>query len=575
MLPKYYFLPKLSKLDPKMKIICGIVFLLLTLIILFIISGNILSTQNDLVGNYDGSFTVSSSENPQVSVNAWYNPKDQKYYLFLPPSFNLEDVNIDFGKYDYATIDGTPIHGGETTNILKNNTEYRAKIGYYDLTLVILQSTNLPSIFINTASGGLDDIHSDKSFKESGELTLINNEEVVLDNIKLKYIKGRGNTSWSKSGDKKPYNIKFRDDIDVLGMGAAKKWVLVANTFDSTLAKNLLALNIAENLHLEYIPKCQPIDLWINSEYRGNYLICSKIEVGENRINIADMDELNNIANPGIKPEESEQLNGSDSQKGYYYSFKKWVDLPNSPADITGDYLLELDYCYFSSKEASSFSTAHDQCVTLKNPEYASYSEISYMQNFYQEVEEALYSQDGYNSLHKHWLEYFGPENIAKTYLLEEFMMDWDAGLASQFFIKKSGEEHLIAIAPWDFDNSMGETIFDDKLSSFYAVDSFWANINTYHDSTRSPGIFNLLWRHQDFKDLVKQTWQENILNFDVDAKIDDLIHNISRSATLNNIRWGASDSETANIESRYIQDTSTYLHDFVKNRRNFLSENL
>ena len=45
-------------------------------------------------------------------------------------------------------------------------------------------------------------------------------------------IKGRGNYSWT-GFDKKPYRIKFDKKQNLFDMGKAKKWILLANYYES------------------------------------------------------------------------------------------------------------------------------------------------------------------------------------------------------------------------------------------------------------------------------------------------------------------------------------------------------
>ena len=55
--------------------------------------------------------------------------------------------------------------------------------------------------------------------------------------------KGRGNYTWTLPSKKKPYQLKFADgnSQNLLGMGAARAWVLLANTADPSLMRNKVA----------------------------------------------------------------------------------------------------------------------------------------------------------------------------------------------------------------------------------------------------------------------------------------------------------------------------------------------
>lgn len=97
-------------------------------------------------------------------------------------------------------------------------------------------------------------------------------------------IKGRGNFTWTLA--KKPYQIKFDAKTSVLGMTAAKKWVLLANHADPSLLRNAAALSLGQDIGLTDSPEFKFVDLFINGSYRGNYLVTEKVEIGTGRVPI-------------------------------------------------------------------------------------------------------------------------------------------------------------------------------------------------------------------------------------------------------------------------------------------------
>lgn len=95
-------------------------------------------------------------------------------------------------------------------------------------------------------------------------------------------LKGRGNYTWTLA--KRPYQIKFANTTDVLGMGAAKTWILLANHADASLMRNKIAFDLAQAIGMPYTPASRWVDLRVNGQYMGNYLIAEKVEVKKNRI---------------------------------------------------------------------------------------------------------------------------------------------------------------------------------------------------------------------------------------------------------------------------------------------------
>jgi len=106
-------------------------------------------------------------------------------------------------------------------------------------------------------------------------------------------IEGRGHSSWYYSfldypNKKLPYKFTLATAADLLGMGSARKWVLLANRFDKTLMKNMLAFDLAQHLGFGFTNRYRLAELWLNGDYKGLYLVTDQIEVDETlRVRIA------------------------------------------------------------------------------------------------------------------------------------------------------------------------------------------------------------------------------------------------------------------------------------------------
>lgn len=101
-------------------------------------------------------------------------------------------------------------------------------------------------------------------------------------------IRGRGNTSWS--WPKKPYRIDIRDRVPLLGMPASGHWVLITNYQDRTLMRNIFSMKVAALTSLAWTPRCVPVELVMNGEHLGNYLLMEKVEADRDRVDISGDD---------------------------------------------------------------------------------------------------------------------------------------------------------------------------------------------------------------------------------------------------------------------------------------------
>jgi hypothetical protein len=151
----------------------------------------------------------------------------------------------------------------------------------------MFQATNLPLLVINSENGEMPQ-GRDKETKVKANFLLINEGKVNMK--KTGTIKLRGNSSLNS--EKKPYLINFDEKTIVLDMPAnAKKWTLIPNMYDKTLMRNILGYKMSFIFGLKYSPSCRFIDLILNGDYVGNYMICDKIEVAKDRVDITRMDE--------------------------------------------------------------------------------------------------------------------------------------------------------------------------------------------------------------------------------------------------------------------------------------------
>lgn len=91
-------------------------------------------------------------------------------------------------------------------------------------------------------------------------------------------VKGRGNSTY-RSYPKLPMTIKFYQQVNLIGTGKTKHWVLLANWMDRTLLRNDLAYELARHTSLEWTPSGTFVDLYVNEEYYGLFWLGEKIHV--------------------------------------------------------------------------------------------------------------------------------------------------------------------------------------------------------------------------------------------------------------------------------------------------------
>ena len=508
------------------------------------------------------------SQNDDTTVNLWFDEDTGKMWLFLPTQSDSQ-LLVHLSGEKSVSVDGKTLTDGDVTDVFSVGEHTLVRSGRtYPLT--VLKSANLPCVFLDTESGSLEQIQADKNHKETGSITVVENGRAVIENAELKSVKGRGNSTWN--ADKKPYNIKFDKKTDVLGMGKAKKWSLLANHFDASLLRNSMALDLAAAFGLPFTPEYRMVDLYANGEYQGNYLIVESVEVGETRVAITDLEAANEDANSETDIEAAERKSES---VGGMEGARKWVDI-TSPNNITGGYLLETEFPNRYPDEVSGFITSAGQRIVLKSPEYASKEEVAYIADFYSEMEQALYAPDGYNAKGKHYSDYFDMDQLVKMYILTEYTFHRDAGMSSCYFYKDTGENILHAGPAWDFDLSMGNYRFNAKLPfDVTNAETWWANsISCQNSEEKTPTIFTLLYRHEDFRALVAEQWP--VLAELIDAELNRLpqmTDATAPSAVMNAFRWKLHSAKTPDKKEASYRSDVDILKKFTTARRSILNK--
>jgi len=184
---------------------------------------------------------------------------------------------------------------------------------------------------------------------EAFTLTDPNNSRNNISRRKPDEIKGRGNAtwnSWNLNYPKKPYRVRFTEQLQLLGLPKARNWVLLAEFRDPTFLYNPLAFELAKNvLGMPFTHNYYHVHLFLNGDYRGLYGLTEQMQVHENRINI-DPDEgwLVNIDSywdeePKFKTTnysipvmiKSPKLEGAadTSNPGYNFVMEDWNGLDN------------------------------------------------------------------------------------------------------------------------------------------------------------------------------------------------------------------------------------------------------
>ena len=443
--------------------------------------------------------------------------------FYLPATADVTKLSLSFeGELSYKNADGSysgKITAGGTLDLTKAGATDERGIPCYKLTLTVgtksadytfYSDESLAAVFVTT-SKGLSYIEQSKNNRDKGaKITVVNEKGEVeySDGADTSSeIKGRGNATFGYY--KKPYQIKLSAKTAILGMDKAKTYILLANYTDQSALHNALAFRLGEALGVPYNIEYNFVNLYIDGEYRGLYMISEKVQIDSARVDIADLEKATEKANPDTELDglpTTKVTNNYLTQTTIVTEYQ-YVNVPKSPEDITGGYLVELDNNYGKS-EPCYFKTQNGNVYVVKSPEYASRAEVEYIARLFADMEEAIYSETGYNSAGKHYSEYMDVESFAAVYTVQELMKNWDAYTSSMFFFKdadKDGVQSKIYMGPlWDLDNTLGNINFNYDFGQDTAY--LWAQNGQFNNYVRT--FAKSLMKHADFREVNAKVYE-------------------------------------------------------------------
>jgi len=216
--------------------------------------------------------------------------------------------------------------------------------------------------------------------------------------------------------EKKPYRLKFDTKINLLGLNNGNKfksWVLLADYFDTSLLRNFTSFNLAKVFDF-YSSDCQHVELYLNGEYLGIYLLAEQQQIDKKRINIEEYKE------------------------------------GQAEIDNTG-YLLEEDFSWRVEEPCISASLGGKELwFDIKSDTYEE-SQIAFIQSYIREAFEVL---DNTESTELDASTYFDLNSAVDMFLYCLIICDGDPN--SSFYLAKDKDGKIQFCAPWDEDWALG-----------------------------------------------------------------------------------------------------------------------
>ena len=312
-------------------------------------------------------------------------------------------------------------------------------------------------------------------------------------------VKVRGNSS-ADQGDEKPYRIRFEEKHGMLGLHEGKEyksWVLLRSYWN--LGTDYTAQKLARAIFdgKYYNTDVMYVNLYINGDYKGIYVLCEQNQAVEGRAEV-------------YEPQEEE----TQGEIGYF------IEIDNYP-DETHPFFV-MDYEEAEVEDISGETRQFVQAEYSLKSDINTQGQLDFIENYttgafkilYEAAEHdtAMTFDSAYNVIPAEDMTpqqaveaVIDTESLADMLKLEELIHNYDVGEGSLYmavdFTENSKYPRLTFFAPWDFNWS-----YEGSSSGKYYACTFQPEVGS---QDRSNPWFITAMKADWFKDTVRTRWAE------------------------------------------------------------------
>ncbi|MBR6249384.1 MAG: CotH kinase family protein [Muribaculaceae bacterium] len=264
-------------------------------------------------------------------------------------------------------------------------------------------------------------------------------------------IRGRGHSSWR--GVKKPYKIKLAEKTPLLGMNKNKHWALL-RFYEPTVA----GMQMGNIMGMDWTPSTRPVEVVLNGDYLGLYLLTETNRIDKNRLNI--------------------------------YEQPNWNEDENT---IPYGWLVEVDNYYETNQISIRENDSWNLRLTYHSPDSLSTAQRQWLVGEFQDINAAIYDKDKNNST---WEQMIDVDAMARYFIIQE-VLDNSDGFHGSFYLHKDRKDDARWIAGplWDLScNQREKTDYTFRMKTSYGFTPHW---------------IGELIQDTDFCNAVKDAWEE------------------------------------------------------------------
>ena len=342
--------------------------------------------------------------------------------------------------------------------------------------------------------------------------------------------------------EKKPYGFTtlLADDdsnnnVSLLGFPSENDWVLNSLAYDPSMIRDYLSYQLASNMG-NYAPRVKYIEVIVNDDYKGVYILTEKIKRDSDRVNL-----------------------------------KKIKDSDNSLPEVTGGYIIKADKTTGGDEVAWTMPNSSgwytDFLHHYPKTENISSQQTDYIKNVFTDLE----TNSENNSIANGYPSIIDVPSFVDYMIMAEIASNPDSYQFSTFFHKDRGGK-LRAGPVWDYNFSYGNDLFVfDFDRSFYDL---WQ----FEFGNSGAKFWKDLFSNDTFNCYLAKRWFEltttnQPLNYStITSLIDEFVSLLSESQVRELQRWPSQEGwptvadQTENIAAMKI---------WIQNRIDWIDSNI
>mgnify|MGYP001627210331 CR=1 FL=1 len=317
-------------------------------------------------------------------------------------------------------------------------------------------------------------------------------------------IEFRGSTS--QGFPKKPYGFSTIDtsgnnlNVSLLGMPPENDWTLLNPYNDKTFMRDVLIHDLARSMGW-YSSRCHYVELVINGQYQGVYVLMEKIKQDKNRVNVAKL---------------TSSMNSGDS--------------------LTGGYVFKIDK--ITGNSGGGWNTSQGVSIQNHDPKWNVITPVQkqYLQNYINNFESVLWSQ-GANNPSNGYRSMANVFSFIDFFILNEISNNIDGYRLSTYISKdRNSQCGRFSMGPfWDFNLSFGNANYCNGYPT-----TGWQMYQGCGDGS-SKWIDRML-QDQWFRNMMHCRWnelrQDLLSTTNILARIDTYANYLREASVRDSTRW-------------------------------------